>query len=124
MRSFGIVSPVVSLACLALAQGCGAPVDDEEAGVATQSQELYYASTNLWPTNIIGVCWEKTPSAEATQRGWVKDQVSKAYETETGVQFTGWKKCTATSKGIRIRVADENPHTENLGTTLDGLPNG
>lgn len=125
MRSFGIVSPIVGMACIALAQGCGAPVDDEGAAVlGTQSQELYYASTKLWPTNIIGVCWEKTPSAQATQRGWVKDQVTKAYETETGVQFTGWSKCTSGSTGIRIRVADETPHTQDLGVALNGIPNG
>lgn len=125
MRSFGIVSPLVSLACLAFAQGCAAPVDDEEAeALGNRSEELYYASTKLWPTNLIGVCWEKTPAAEATQREWVRDQVTKAYETETGVQFTGWNKCTSTSKGIRIRVADENPRTKALGRDLDGMVGG
>jgi len=126
MRSFGIVSPLATLACLAFAQGCSAPVDEtgEEAALATQSEELYYASTKLWPTNIIGVCWESTPTGEAKGRKWVKDQVTKAYETETGVQFTGWDQCTATSAGIRIRVADEWPMTLGLGKALDGKPGG
>ncbi len=125
MRSFGSVSPLVSLAGLALIQGCGAPVDDEEAAALdSQGQELYYASAKLWPTNLIGVCWEKTPGAEATARGWVQDQVTKAYETETGVQFTGWNKCTSTSKGIRIRVADEWPRVNALGSDLNGMVGG
>lgn len=125
MRSFGNVSSLVGFACLALAQGCSAPVDDEEAALLdSRSEELYYSSTKLWPTNFISVCWEQTPASEAVARGWVRDQVTKAYETETGVQFTGWDACTSSSGGIRIRVANEWPRVRAVGLDLDGMVGG
>jgi Astacin (Peptidase family M12A) len=102
--------------------GCGDPALEGPAATTSQSSELSYLARTIWPSADIAVCWET--AGNTTQKGWVRDAVSKAWEAESRVNFTGWQQCTPTSRGIRIRTADEWPATQGLGKDLDGLANG
>jgi hypothetical protein len=102
----------------------GEAFDDE---VAVTNEPLYVKGTRLWPQNkAIPVCWETFDADSATERGWVQDAVQRSWEAASNVRFTGWGQCAATSKGIRIRVADEvkAPHVLSLGTGIDGVASG
>jgi hypothetical protein len=77
-----------------------------------------------WSSAKIPVCWEN-PSPNSTEAmGWVKDAIEKTWSAESALKFTGWLKCAAVNKGIRIRIADEGPHVKNLGRFIDGAANG
>lgn len=98
-----------------------------ESEVAVSNEPLYVKGSRLWPQNKpIPVCWESPDANRATERGWVQNAVQNSWEAASNVRFTGWGACPATSKGIRIRVADEAqaPHTLSLGTGIDGVASG
>ncbi len=121
----------VSLGALGMGMsGCGAEGEVEAGLPATSSevrvegQELYTASTKIWKTLSIPVCWENPTAANAAARGWVRDQVEKTWETVTNVDFTGWGTCVAGASGIHILDSDTGPHTVGLGSALNGVTNG
>ncbi len=112
--------------CLALMflSGC-APTSEMDGDVAQQSaQNLYVSNDALWPSSTISVCWEPGAMGDAAGRTAARDGVRETWERFSNVRFTGWGTCTASSTGIRIRVADENPRTQGLGTDLDGVVSG
>lgn len=84
----------------------------------------YALSSSLWDTAQIGVCWENPENATTQQLGWIEDVVAATWEAESSVRFNGWNKCSATSDGIRILIADDGPHVKALGKYLDGYTNG
>lgn len=89
--------------------------------VVTRRQPLSVASTTIW-TGPVPVCWET--SGFDTEKAWVRSSVGNTWERISGIRFIGWATCPSTSNGIRIRIADEVPHTKGLGRRLDGLTPG
>jgi len=77
-----------------------------------------------WSSPTIPVCWENPTSTNASGRAWTQQAVEETWERHSSVIFTGWSKCNNTSKGIRILIDDDGPHTKGLGNQLDGTPNG
>ncbi len=105
--------------------------------VSVKKQQLTGAANVFWPLQAIQegvpVCWENPEAATAAQRQWVRGAVVRTWEKESLVRFRGWGKCPNGSvalllnqmhPGIRIRIAEDGPHTKGLGTELDGKPSG
>ncbi|WP_342380070.1 hypothetical protein NVS55_10925 [Myxococcus stipitatus] len=130
----GIASrrPAALLAALGLGTllGCGgadapAPESTEPPGsVRTSEADLYVTSTRLWRPMSVAVCWENPGQADGTQRQWVRNAVTRTWETHSGVRFTGWGTCTTSSRGIRINISDVGPHVKALGKDLNGMAQG
>ncbi len=90
-----------------------------------------YTSFNLvsdlaskWPSTTIPVCWENPTNANARGRAWTKEAVYETWVRHSSLNFTGWSKCIRISRGIRILIDDDVPHTKGLGNQLDGTRNG
>ncbi|MFP2905562.1 M12 family metallopeptidase, partial [Pyxidicoccus sp. 3LFB2] len=112
--------------------GCGggmeppasaAPTSAPSETLTNSAADLYVASTTLWRPMTIPVCWEN-PGADATERQWVRSAVARTWEARSGVRFTGWGTCAATSTGIRININDSGPHVKVLGNGLNGRAQG
>ncbi len=106
---------------------CGAefPGGDDIAEFDRQQQGLNIVSDQIWTSLTIPVCWENPKDASATRRGWVQKQITNTWQKYSQVEFTGWGTCKSSSKGIRIRIADEVATTgTRLGKALDGVKNG
>ena len=88
------------------------------------TQGLSVLEAGIWPNKTCNVCWENPSDNDATERGWVRDVVASTWERESGFTFTGWGRCNAASRGIRIRIDDSNPRVTKLGANLDGVANG
>jgi hypothetical protein len=54
----------------------------------------------------------------------VRNAVARTWEARSGVRFTGWGACTASSPGVRILISEANPHVKHLGKGLNGMANG
>ncbi len=93
------------------------------AQVAGSTQPLTH-SDNLWTTTSIPVCWERPTAGNRQGRQWTRDAIRSSWERVSNIRFTGWRTCSSRSKGIRIKIADEGPHTKGLGRSLDGKRNG
>ena len=119
----------VSTLCVA---ACLEPIDSTVTDVtdvtddsdSNNAQLITAASATLWKTRNIPVCWENPTPGDAGDRGVVQRIVQSTWSEATLITFTGWQTCTATSKGIRINIADVAPHTIALGANLDGVVNG
>lgn len=97
--------------------------EEETVPVEQQKSSLYLGKDNTGPYGkVIPVCWE--PSTNTTYQYAVQDAVTKAYESDSGIHFTGWKRCNGDkySQGIRIRVADERSKSY-IGTANAGVVN-
>jgi len=100
--------------------GC---VAEDEPDFGVSEDGLYALSTSIWNSPYVPVCWET--AGNDTEKAWVKDAVESTWAIETNVAFTGWGTCSSsTSSGIRIRTADEWPHTKGLGTQLANKKDG
>jgi hypothetical protein len=127
-----IMKRLVSLITVGLALGgCfGAPEDsfdlEEEAG--SDAEALHPSTGNLWLPNTVDgwttipVCWET--AGFASQKETVRIAVRTTWEYAAIVRFTGWGTCAGNPRGIRIKLADETPHTQGLGRSLDGDRSG
>jgi hypothetical protein len=92
------------------------------AETRTRAPQLYVASKTIWPTRQVAVCWET--SGNNTEKDWVRSAVNNTWERESGIDFTGWGNCGSNSRGIRIQISDERPHTAALGRQNDGVRPG
>jgi len=72
----------------------------------------------------IDVCWENPEAAALPIRELVQRSVAETWATYSKLGFVGWESCSATSRGIRIFVADEGPHVKALGKYLANYPKG
>ncbi|HSC66189.1 MAG TPA: M57 family metalloprotease [Cellvibrio sp.] len=88
------------------------------------NNEGYALSNSIWPTRDINVCWESFDTSTNEQRSWIRSAVSNSWEKHSRVSFNGWGVCNSGSKGLRIQINDEGPHTKALGRYLDGRVNG
>ncbi|MDC3956674.1 FG-GAP-like repeat-containing protein [Polyangium jinanense] len=105
--------------------GCSGPAEPSaEENVQTDVAPLYVASSKLWSGESVQVCWENPSAAPQAERDWVRQAVLASWDAHTRVDFNGWGTCTSSSNGIRIRISDEGPHTDGLGTDLDGETDG
>ena len=78
-----------------------------------------------WDNKNIRVCWESAEPMFAGQRASVREAIRTTWESNSSLSFGGdWPTCQTSYKGIRIRVADEEPLTKGVGNELDGLPGG
>lgn len=94
------------------------------AGVTDEELFGTVVRDSKWPTLPIPVCWENPSADDARYRAISRSAVEETWERHSAVRFTGWGTCTATSPGIRIRIADEGSHVKALGRYLDKRPQG
>lgn len=80
-------------------------------------------TTSKWPSSNIRVSWVNPTTDNARQRAWVEDAVKNTWEKESGLRFQ-WCENSQNTYGIRIRIADEWPHTKGLGKDLSKSPDG
>jgi hypothetical protein len=82
--------------------------------------------SGLWDTREIPVCWENPANTPLDQQGraWTRQAAQETWERHSQLRFVGWQGCTAQSRGIRIRIADDGPHVQHLGKHLDGMRDG
>ncbi|HZR84092.1 MAG TPA: FG-GAP-like repeat-containing protein [Candidatus Binatia bacterium] len=94
---------------------------------AVEGPQLYVASSAIWRSLFVPVCWENPNAGAAADRERVRQAVSRTWEANSDVRFTGWGTCAPLvfgfstdpgSNGIRIRIRDEGPHTNGLGSRL------
>lgn len=78
----------------------------------------------IWPGATAAVCWENGSLGTKENQDLVKSIIEEQFNKRTVFKFTGWDSCTATSRGIRINIADEFVHTWALGANMDGMKNG
>jgi hypothetical protein len=108
---------------LAAAAGC-APAGSIDPGTGEVHPDAFISSGLLWKNHNIPVCWEN-PGDDQTQRNWVADQVTKTWSAASSLRFTGWGKCEAGSKGIRIQINNTlDTGYSYVGTYMDGRPSG
>jgi len=79
---------------------------------------------SVWPTVAIPVCWENVPTRYLPERRVARKAIQDSWEKESALTFTGWRKCRAHSKGIRIRIGPQHPHTKARGRAVAGIPDG
>lgn len=91
--------------------------------VGTVREPLAVSAPTVWASPNIAVCWDN-PGTDTQARQWVRDAVTNTWEAASAVRFGGWAQCQPRSRGIRITIGDERPHTTGLGNTLDGLAQG
>jgi Dual-action HEIGH metallo-peptidase len=88
------------------------------------SKHAYVLMDSVWLKPQIYVCWENPSTQFQQQMSLVREEVVSTWGRESKLQFTGWEKCAAENRGIRIQIDDSGPHTKGLGRELDGKPNG
>lgn len=82
---------------------------------------------SFWQQKTIPVCWENPTPQNARYREWVRQAIAGSWQRYSQLDFTCWCPCTAASKGVRIRISDEQPGIRLLshglpqyGSYLDG----
>lgn len=119
----GLVA-LTGLASLAAApSGCGGEYE-EEATITEEQFPAFIKRSLAWPNpRAIVVCWTNPTLTDAAERGWVRNRVQAEFANreEFHINFTGWRACRNTNDpDIRIRIADETPHTVGIGEQLRG----
>ncbi len=92
--------------------------------LSEEREEANVLRSSVWTDRIIEVHWENPEAATEEERNWVREAVRRTWEANSGLAFVGWDKATPTSRGIRIKIAEEGPHCKRLGKFLDGMPDG
>jgi hypothetical protein len=99
--------------------------------LTSEAKALWVFQDRIWTNPNIPVCWENPAVTNATQRGWVQNAVAVTWSQVSNVNFTGWGTCTASSKGLRVRIIDAQPKVASdsagntlFGRQLDGIKNG
>ena len=80
--------------------------------------------STIWPSLEIPVCWEELNPQHEQGRRWSRQAVEDTWQKHSALRFVGWGQCTPSNNGIRITVADENPHAKGLGSQLNGRKTG
>jgi subtilisin family serine protease len=96
---------------------------------AARAGTVVSSSIWQWPDdapNVLLVCWENPDPdpQQAADQMLVRQAVEESWQAHSQLRFQGWERCAPDSRGIRIRIADEGPHTKALGRFLDGLRDG
>jgi Astacin (Peptidase family M12A) len=123
--SLKMVYLALCLLTLSLTARAQWPQQQQRRGWPQQPQYVNMLEGARWPVNsdgstTINVCWEN-PQGYENGVQWVKDAVEYTWQAEANLQFTGWGACNRYSRGIRVLIEDSHPHTEGLGTQIDGV---
>jgi Astacin (Peptidase family M12A) len=99
---------------------------DEPLPVGITQEELFgtMLRSSKWTRMPIGVCWENPSAENLDNRALVRRAVEETWVSNSAVRFAGWEACDQNTPGLRIRIADEEPHTKALGYYLDRYPAG
>ncbi|WP_286774448.1 hypothetical protein [Sphingomonas sp. 66-10] len=102
-------------------------------GMTRVAGGAYFYQPSRWGTDAIPVCWEQGIPGEL-EKSWVRDAVTRSWQSNSHLRFVGWGTCAARARGIHITVRDDastfGPHTLlgprgwGLGKDLDGLLGG
>lgn len=131
----------ISLATSTAAEGADAatpPLGDDERQIFGINKKLQKdivdrAFPNMavkWPFNRVFVCWEENDPQFEPQRRLVRKAILDSWELHSALVFgtdaekETWGVCKPGFGGIRIHVSDEGPHTDKLGSDLEGMVNG
>ena len=119
-------APLALLMCGGALLSCAdARLSGQDSSQAEPSVEKgFYLSRVLWERKDIEVCWEDLRAASSADRDLTKRAIDSSWGAHSALTFTGWGQCERNSKGIRIRVADLNPHVRSLGKRIDGMEDG
>ncbi len=127
---------IIAIFTILILTSCGgaAPVEEsasEEPAAEAPAEEpaaipdeLYVQESVIWDSNIINICWENPDQNNQRERVFIQTAIENTWEGVSLVDFIGWGECDFKSKGIRIQISDERPHTKGLGTNIDGFENG
>jgi hypothetical protein len=96
-----------------------AATEPEPGGLDERANILISA---IWPVRTIPVCWENATGNDEFRR-IVEDAVTLTWQRYSALEFSNWGQCAVDTRGIRIRIADENPRAL-LGKRIDGVRNG
>ena len=87
-------------------------------------EEANLLTSSIWSDRVIQVSWENPEAAPDSERQLVRDAIEQTWQAESGLRFIYWGPAQADTRGIRIRIADDQPRCERLGNKLDGLKSG
>jgi hypothetical protein len=73
---------------------------------------------------VVFVCWEATTESFVKEKERVRSAIAASWQAASALRFHGWATCHEHFAGIRIRIADEAPHTKGTGRELYGLKDG
>ena len=99
----------------------GSPVAAQDYGTTTNALK---GEGRTWERDSIPVCFEQSAATWPDERAWVQDAVERSWEAASAIDFNLWQDCAADGDGIRVAFSDEVPHTKELGSSLDGVPDG
>lgn len=94
--------------------------------IAQDLNNAFALKGSKWSRNNIQVSWENGTPSNAQEREWVKQAITDTWQKEADLTFSGWGQSQPDSKGIRIRIRDDEdgPHCKRLGRGLDGMQDG
>lgn len=112
---------LVYSSCLVCLAGCAVDTSNE---LGQKEENLYLLSTALWADSEIPVCW--VTSGNATEKQWVQDEVTSAWEGVGAINFTGWGSCSGSYltdgySGIAITGGTAMVVRNGLGQQADGV---
>ena len=86
-------------------------------------------STLVWNwgapgARVVFVCWEATTESFVKEKELVRAAIAASWQAASVLRVHGWATCHDHSLGIRIRIADEAPHTKGVGRELYGQKDG
>jgi hypothetical protein len=128
-RTYAALGTLSVLAVTISACAVGTDVNFDELAVGSDQEDTHETHSNLWidaskiwSNPSIPVCW--VTGGFATEKGWVKDEISKTWHVHTGARFTGWGSCPAdmsTFSGVAITIDNEMVVRNGLGQQSDGI---
>lgn len=121
MRAAHLIKASLFFSCYLTFTGCMTPNEHSDLEM---TEKGYYLSSTLWKSLDIPVCWENPQAVSESDRQEVQAVVNETWSSAAPFNFSGWGKCTAASRGIRIFSEDSGPHVKGLGNLLDGTVNG
>lgn len=95
-----------------------------DPNIGKKQEPLTGLGSGIWENKNIPVCFENPVNSNVKERKWVREATRETWERYSAIRFKNWGKCNKNSKGIRIKIADDGPHTKGLGTQLNGKKNG
>jgi len=73
---------------------------------------------------VVFVCWEATTESFLKEKELVRTAIAASWQAASALRFHGWVTCHDHNIGIRMRIADEAPHTKGIGRELYGRKDG
>ena len=102
-----LIAPLLALLLVAAACGEGGDMPPVSELTSRDGQGLYSWDTKVWDQVDIPVCWNT--AGNATEKGWVRDAVNRAWAQWAHLNFKGWGTCGENPQGIKIDIVDDGP---------------